>query len=453
MSKVDLVILGAGSAGYACALRASQLGLSVVLVDRDKLGGTCLHRGCIPTKALLHAAEVADHVREAPALGIGAELTGIDMDKIHRYRTGVIDRLHRGLTGLVGSRGIEVVAGEGQFVGPNTVQVGERTIEADAVVLATGARPRRIQGIETDGTHILTSDDALTLGRVPSSAIVLGGGVIGCEFASLWRSLGAAVTVVEGLPRLVASEDEDISRQLDRALKRRGIKIQTGQKVTGVERTTDGVRVAFEGDSTAEAEVLLVAVGREAVIDGFEEAGIAVDRGVVVTDERLRTNLTNVYAVGDLVAGPQLAHRGYAHGIFVAEEIAGLAPRPVNDELVPKVTFTQPEIASVGLTEAVARERYGDQITCATQDLAGNGRSLILGSGGMVKVVRRHEHEVLGVHIVAARAGEMIGEGQLLTSLGIAPEAVAPFVHAHPTQHEALGEALQALAGKALHGH
>lgn len=454
MTDVDIVVLGAGSAGYACALRASQLGLSVVLVDRDRLGGTCLHRGCIPTKALLHAAELVDRASEARELGIDVELKGIDMGRVHHYREGVVERLHSGLAGLVKSRGIQVVEGEGRLVAPDTVDVaGERISARRAVVLATGGRPRQVPGVDVDGDRVLTSDEAVQLDRVPDSVVVLGGGVIGCEFASLWRSLGAEVTIVEALTHLLPTEDVEVSQQLERAFRRRGIRFQLGQRLAKAERTTDGVRVLLETGSELTADVLLVAIGREAVVDGLADAGVAIDRGLVVTDERLQTSLPGVYAVGDLVAGPQLAHRGYAHGIFVAEEVAGLEPVPVRDETVPRVTFTQPEVAAVGLTEAAARAAYGDAVECTTLSMAGNGRTLILGQAGVVKLVRRRGGPVVGVHVVAARAGEMIGEAQLITALELPPEDVARLVHAHPTQHEALGEAHQALLGRALHGH
>ncbi|MFD1860790.1 dihydrolipoyl dehydrogenase [Aeromicrobium camelliae] len=450
---VDIVVLGGGSAGYACALRASQLGLSVVLIDRDRLGGTCLHRGCIPTKALLHVAELADHAREAPDLGVMMEVRDIDLDRVHDYKDAVVERLARGLEALVASRGIEVVAGVGRLVGPGEIEVDGRRITGRHVVLATGGRPKQVRGIDIDGQHVLTSDDALELDRIPESVIVLGGGVIGCEFASLWRSLGAEVTIVEAQAHLLPTEDATASKHLERAFRRRGITFKLSSLVDKVERTADGVRVVLASGTELDATALLVAVGREAVVDGYADVGVTVKDGLVVTDKRLRTSLPDVFAIGDLVAGPQLAHRGYAHGIFVAEEIAGLAPTPVRDEGVPRVTFTQPEVAAVGLTEAAARAAYGDDVECVSYDLSGNGRSLILGSGGVVKLVRRRGGPVVGVHVVAARAGEMIGEAQLITNLELSPDEVARLVHAHPTQHESLGEAHQALVGRALHGH
>jgi dihydrolipoamide dehydrogenase len=452
----DVVVLGAGSGGYACALRAAQLGLSVALVEKGKLGGTCLHVGCIPTKALLHAAEIADAARESEQFGVNATLEGIDMGGVHKYKDGVVSRLYSGLTGLVKGRGITVVAGEGRLVGPRTVAVDGTEYTGRAVVLATGSYSRSLPGLDVDGSRVLTSEHALTLDHVPSSAVVLGGGVIGCEFASVWRSFGAEVTIVEALPRLVPLEDEAVSKALQRAFRKRGITAHVGTPFESVEPTDDGVRVTVQGGTTVDAEVLLVAVGRGPTTSGlgYEEQGVAMERGFVLTDERLRTNVDGVYAVGDIVPGLQLAHRGFAQGIFLAEELAGLSPAPLDETGVPRVTYCDPEVASVGLSEADARERYGEQeIDSLTYDLAGNGRSQILRTQGFVKLVRRKDGPVVGVHIIGARAGELIGEAQMIYNWQAHPEDVAPYVHAHPTQNEALGEAHLALAGKPLHAH
>jgi dihydrolipoamide dehydrogenase len=452
----DVVVLGAGSGGYACALRASQLGLSVALVEKGKLGGTCLHVGCIPTKALLHAAEVADLARDSEQFGVSATLEGIDMGGVNKYKDGVVSRLYKGLTGLIKAAGITVVEGTGRLVGPRTVEVNGRRYDGRAVVLASGSFSKSLPGIEVDGRRVITSEHALTLDHVPSSAIVLGGGVIGCEFASVWRSFGAHVTVVEALPRLLPAEDEASSKTLQRAFKKRGINALTGSPFRSVDTSETGVRLTVESGDVLEAEVLLVAVGRgPATADlGYEEQGIATDRGFVPTDDRLRTNLDNVYAVGDIVPGLQLAHRGFQQGIFVAEEIAGLGPRTIDEAGIPRITYCEPEVASVGLTEAVARSTYGDdEVESLTYDLAGNGKSQILKTQGFVKLVRRRNGPVVGVHIVGARAGELIGEAQLTYNWEAHPEDVAPFVHAHPTQTEALGEAHLALAGKPLHTH
>jgi dihydrolipoamide dehydrogenase len=452
----DVVILGAGSGGYACALRAAQLGLSVALVEKGKLGGTCLHIGCIPTKALLHAAEVADAARESAQFGVNAVLEGIDMGGVNKYKDGVVARLFKGLTGLVKGRGITVVEGEGRLTSPTTVAVNGQEYVGRHVVLATGSYPKSLPGLDVDGERVLTSEHALTLDRVPKSVVVLGGGVIGCEFASVWRSFGADVTIVEALPRLVAAEDEAVSKQLERAFRKRKIDFLVGTPFESVQTTDDGVRVTVAGGRTIDAEVLLVAVGRgPSTRDlGYDEQGITMDRGFVLTDERLRTNVGGVYAVGDIVPGLQLAHRGFAQGIFVAEDIAGLDPVPIEESGIPRVTYCDPEIASVVLNEATAVERYGaDSVESLTYDLAGNGKSQILRTSGFVKLVRRKDGPVLGVHIIGARAGELVGEAQLIYNWEAQPEDVAPLVHAHPTQTEALGEAHLALAGKPLHAH
>jgi dihydrolipoamide dehydrogenase len=455
-TQFDLVILGGGSGGYAAALRGAQLGLSVALIEKDKLGGTCLHYGCIPTKALLHAAEVADATKESEAFGVRASFEGIDLAGVYSYRDGVVARLYKGLQGLVKSRSITFVEGTGRLTSPTTVEVAGTTYTATkAVVLATGSYARSLPGLEIGG-RVMTSYEALTLDTVPASAIVLGGGVIGVEFASVWRSFGSEVTVVEALPRLVPAEDEACSKALERAFRKRGITAKTGVRFSGVTQDDTGVTVSLENGETLRADVLLVAVGRGPMTAGcgYEEVGVAMDRGFVLTDDRLRTNVAGVYAVGDIVPGLQLAHRGFQQGIFVAEEIAGLAPRVIDETTIPRVTYCEPEVASVGLTEAQAKETYGaDSVEAYEYNLGGNGKSQILATTGFIKLVRQKDGPVVGVHMVGARVGELIGEGQLVVSWEAYPEDVAPLVHAHPTQNEAFGEAFLALAGKPLHAH
>jgi dihydrolipoamide dehydrogenase len=451
----DVLILGAGSGGYACALRAAQLGLRVGLVEKGDLGGTCLHVGCIPTKALLHAAEVADSAREASRFGVNATLDGIDMASVNAYKDKVVGRLFKGLTGLISSRGITVIEGEGRLTGPRTVTVGDTAYTGRHLVLASGSYSRSLPGLDVDGERVLTSEHALRLDRVPESVIVLGGGVIGCEFASVWASFGSRVTIVEALPRLVAGEDEASSKALERAFRKRKIDVRTGTPFQSVKHTDTGVAVTVEGGDVIEADLLLVAVGRGPSTQGlgYEEQGVAMERGFVLADERCRTNVEGVYAVGDIVPGLQLAHRGFQQGIFVAEDIAGLDPRPVDEAGIPRVTYSHPEVASVGLDEATAREQYGEDVTTVTYDLGGNGKSQILGTSGFVKLVSRTDGPVLGVHMVGDRVGELIGEAQLIYNWEAHADDVAPLVHAHPTQNEALGEAHLALAGKALHAH
>ena len=449
----DVVVLGAGSGGYAAALRAAELGKTVALVEADKVGGTCLHRGCIPTKALLHAAEIADGVRESDRFGVKASLEGIDVGQVNAYKDGVVQRLYKGLTGLVGSRSIEVVPGWGRLVAPDVVEVGERRLRGGAIVLASGSYARSLPGLEIGG-RVLTSDQALAMDWVPSSAVVLGGGVIGVEFASVWRSFGADVTIVEALDHLVPNEDDALSKGLERAFRKRGIRSHLASRFAGVTQDDGGVVVSLEDGTSIEAEVLLVAVGRgPATADlGYEEQGVTLDRGFVVVDERLRTGVDNIYAVGDITPGLQLAHRGFAHGIFVAEEIAGLAPAPVLDVTIPRVTYCDPEVASVGLTEAQAREVHGE-VETVEYNLGGNGKSQILGTSGFVKLVRAAGGPIVGVHLLGARMGEQVGEAQLMVSWEAFPDDVASLLHAHPTQNEALGEAAMALAGKPLHSH
>jgi len=452
----DVLVLGAGSGGYACALRASQLGLSVGLVEKGNLGGTCLHVGCIPTKALLHAAEVADSARESEQFGVRATLDGIDMAGVNSYKDGVVARLFKGLTGLISSRGITVIEGEGKVTGDRQVTVGDRAYTGRHLVLASGSYSKSLPGLDIDGERVITSEHALRLERVPTSVIVLGGGVIGCEFASVWKSFGADVTIIEALPRLVAAEDEASSKALERAFRKRKITFRTGTPFQSVKTTDDGVAVTVEGGDVIEAELLLVAVGRGPSTSGlgYEEIGVEMDRGFVLADERCRTNVEGVYAVGDIVPGLQLAHRGFQQGIFVAEDIAGLDPQPIDEAGIPRVTYSHPEIASVGLNESAAAEAYGaDGIETLTYDLGGNGKSQILKTQGFVKLVRRKDGPVVGVHLVGDRVGELIGEAQLIYNWEAHAEDVAPLVHAHPTQNEALGEAHLALAGKPLHAH
>ena len=451
--RYDVLVLGGGSGGYACALRCAQLGLRVALIERDKLGGTCLHRGCIPTKALLHAAEVADTARDGARFGVNSSVESIDMPAVLRYQQGVVSRLHKGLQGLVSAAAIDYIEGVGEVTSATTVRVGDETLTGRHLVLATGSRARSLPGLQIGG-RVMTSDAALGLTHVPTSVIVLGGGVIGVEFASVFRSFGAAVTVIEALPTLVPAEEPSISKALERAFRKRGIECRTNARFAGVDQDEAGVAVRLEDGTTLNAEVLLVAVGREPVSAGmgFEAAGVATDRGFVPTDERLRTNVPGVYAVGDLVPGLQLAHRGFAHGVFVAEDIAGLAPAPVLDRTIPKVTYCDPEIASVGLTESAACAEYGD-VQTYSYNLGGNGKSQILGTSGFVMVVRAVDGPVVGIHMIGARMGEQIGEAQLVVGWDAMPEDVAPLVHAHPTQNEALGEAHLALAGKPLHAH
>jgi dihydrolipoamide dehydrogenase len=451
---VDLVILGGGSGGYAAALRAAELGMSVVMVERDKVGGTCLHRGCIPTKALLHSAETVDAIKEAAQFGVNGTFESVDMPAVNAYKDKVVEGLYKGLTGLVKSRKIEVVAGTGKLVSPTAVEVDGRRIDARHVLLATGSVPKTLPGLDIDHERVITSDDALGFDRIPASVVILGAGAIGCEFASVWSSFGADVTIVEALPHLVPLEEESSSKLLERAFRKHGIKQELGARFEKVEHIDTGVRVHLEGGKTVEAEMLLVAIGRGPVSQGlgYEQVGVEMDRGFVKVDAYCQTSVPTISAVGDLIPTLQLAHVGFAEGILVAERLAGLPVTPVDYDGVPRVTYSHPEVASVGITSTIAKDR-GYEVVEATYDLAGNGRARILGTAGAVKVIAAKDGPVLGIHMVGARVGELIAEAQLITNWEALPSEVAQLIHPHPTMSEAVGEAHLALAGKPLHSH
>ncbi len=454
MSEFDLVIIGGGSGGYACALRSAQLGKSVVLIEADKVGGTCLHRGCIPTKALLHSAEIADGAREGAKFGVKSSFDGIDMAGVNSYKDGVVSRLHKGLQGLIKSRAITYVEGHGKLVSKNSVEVNGQIYTGKNIVLATGSYAKSLPGLEIDGKQIITSDHGTKMDYVPKSVIVLGGGVIGCEFASVWKSFGAEVTIIEGLPHLIALEDESSSKQLERAFRKRGINFELGTFFKSVTTNKKGVEVTLENGKSFTAELLLVSVGRGPVSAnlGYEEAGITMDRGYVLVDEKCRTNVPGIWAVGDLIPTQQLAHVGFAEGMLVAEEIAGLNPRPINYDGIPRVTYSDPEVASVGLTTAEAKRR-GHEIVELSYDLAGNGKAQILGTAGSIKLIAEKDGPILGVHMVGARVGELLAEAELIFNWEARAVDVASLIHAHPTLSEAMGEAHMALAGKPLHAH
>ncbi|MBG6054330.1 dihydrolipoamide dehydrogenase [Salinibacterium sp. CAN_S4] len=427
--------------------------MTVGLIEKSKVGGTCLHVGCIPTKALLHSAEVADVTRESAKYGITSTFEGVDIAAVTAYRQEVVASKYKGLQGLLKARGVTTIEGAGKLISPTTVQVGDDTVTGKNVILATGSYSRSLPGLDIGG-RVITSEQALELDFVPKKVIVLGGGVIGAEFASVWKSWGTDVQIIEALPHLVPNEDEAISKQFERAFRKRGINFNLGTRFQSVTQNDDGVVVTLEDGKTFEAELMLVAVGRGPVTAnlGYEEVGVNMDRGFVLTNERLATNIPGVYAVGDIVPGLQLAHRGFQHGIFVAEELAGLNPVVIDDLNIPKVTYSDPEVASVGLSEAKAAEKYGaDKVTSYDYNLAGNGKSHIIGTAGIIKVIRVNDGPVIGVHMIGARVGELIGEAQLAVNWEAYPEDIAPLLHAHPTQNEALGEAFLALAGKPLH--
>ncbi|MFJ3030536.1 dihydrolipoyl dehydrogenase [Rothia terrae] len=451
--EFDVLILGGGSAGYSAALRAVQLGFTVGMIEKAKLGGTCLHTGCIPTKAYLHVAEVAAETRESAKFGVNATLDSVDMAKVREYKDGIVAGKHKGLTGLLKMKKVTVIEGDGKLTGKDTITVDGTEYKGKHIILASGSYSKTF-GIEIRD-RVLTSTEALQMDYTPKSAIVLGGGVIGSEFASLWSSYGVDVTIIEGLPHLVPNEDPAIIKVVEREFKKRGIKTNLGTFFEKVEQDENGAKVTLTDGKVFEADIVLVAVGRGPNTDGlgYEEQGITLDRGFVIPNERLHTGVGNIYAIGDIVPGVQLAHRGYQQGRFVAEEIAGLNPQVVEDINIPKVTFCDPEIASVGYSQPKAEEKFGrENVEVAEYNLAGNGKSSILGTGGLVKVVREKNGPIVGVHAVGKRMGEQIGEAQMWVVWEAFPEDVAQFIHAHPTQNESLGEAAMALAGAPLHG-
>ena len=461
----DLAILGGGPAGYATALRATQLGLDVAMVEEREVGGTCLHRGCVPTKAWLQAAKTRTTIAKADRLGIGAILTGVDAAKVRDFADSLVSGLHRGLTGLIRSRDIRLVPGHGRLVvdaeGP-ALDVDGELLRARNIVLATGSVPVTL-GLPTDGERILTSEHALRLDKLPGRAVILGGGVIGVEFASLWRDLGVDVVLVEAAPHLLPNEDPDLVAVLERRLRARGVDLRLGTKAEGIVRDGDQVCLRLP-EEIVTADVALIAVGRRPLTSGLglEEAGVTMaSTGHVKVNRELATTAAGVFAVGDLVVGPQLAHRGYAHGIFLAEHLAHLAggrairPRPPEDRDIPRITYSSPQVASVGMTRGQAAATGGCEFS--DFDLRGNARALMLAPGdrdtGLVRVVRRPGGPVVGVHVVGDEIAELIAEGTLMVGWQATPDDVKDLIHPHPSLSEALAEANLALAGSALHMH
>ncbi|MCR8577358.1 FAD-dependent oxidoreductase [Streptomyces sp. Isolate_219] len=485
-NTTDVLVIGGGTGGYSTALRAASLGLRVVLAERDLIGGTCLHRGCIPSKAMLHAAELVDGIAEArERWGVKATVDSLDWPALVATRDGIVERNHQGVAGHLRTAGVRVVKGTARLTGPRTVRIegaGEFTARR-GIVLATGSRPRLLPGLAADGQRVVTSDDALFAAGLPASVLVLGGGAIGVEYASFHRSMGAEVTLVEAAGRLLPLEDEDVGRHLARGLKKRGITVRTGSTLTGTELLADGVRATVRTPKGEElvigAERLLVAVGRAPVTDGLDlaAAGLAADeRGFVAPADwsRLETSVPGIHVVGDLLPPPSLglAHASFAEGLLVAETLAGLPSRAVDYATVPRVTYSSPQTASVGLTEAEARAR-GLDIKVNTMPLAATAKGMVHGQGGMVKVIAAavgaggdwglpcsnvveslgNTGAVLGVHLVGPQVSEMIAESQLIVGWDAEPADVAQHIHAHPTLSEAVGETFMTLAGRGLHQH
>ncbi|MGI8773931.1 MAG: dihydrolipoyl dehydrogenase [Actinomycetota bacterium] len=466
----DLVILGGGNGGYAAAFRASALGLSVAMVEKDKVGGTCLHRGCIPTKALLHSAELVDEIKEAGEFGVLVEgEPTVDWGKVLNFKDGVVNRMYKGVQGLIKAKKITLVEGEGRLSGQRTVVVqtgdGERSLQGDkAVLVAPGSYPRDLPFIKADGDKVHNSDHGLTADSIPSSVVVVGGNYIGLEFASIYRSFGAEVTVVEMLPKIAPAEDSDISEALHKLLLKRGIKFQLGVSVTDARTTDSGVEVVIDKDGKSEtlsADRMFVAIGRAPRTEGIglEETGVKTEKGFIVTGLSYKTSVDGIYAVGDAIhvpeangPHPQLAHVAYAEGMNVAESAAGESPTAIDYPNIPHVIYCQPEVAAVGLTEAQAKER-GLEVTSKRYAFSANARALMLGGGqGFVKSVAAKDGAVVGVHIIGPRASDLISEAMLVTSWEAYPAELGDLVHPHPTLSEVVGETFLSLAGRPLHG-
>ncbi|MEU2874365.1 dihydrolipoyl dehydrogenase [Streptomyces olivoreticuli] len=466
--ETDVIVIGGGTGGYSTALRAAALGLDVVLAERDLVGGTCLHRGCIPSKAMLHAAELVDGMAEArERWGVKASLEAVDWSALTATRDDIVSRNHRGVEGNLAHARVRVVRGSASLTGPRSVRVdsgaeaGARWTARRGIVLATGSRPRTLPGPAPDGRRVVTSDDALFAPGLPGSVLVLGGGAIGVEYASLHRSMGAEVTLVEAADRLLPLEDADVSRHLTRGLKKRGIDVLAGARLEDAQVHEGGVRATVRttrGEARVlEAERLLVAVGRVPVTDGLNlsAAGLATDaRGFVAPADwaRLETAVPGIHVVGDLLPPPSLglAHASFAEGLLVAETLAGRTPRPVDYAAVPRVTYSSPQTASVGLSEAEARDR-GHEAEVNTMPLTAVAKGMVHGQGGVVKVVAEKGGRVLGVHLVGPHVSEMIAESQLIVGWEAEAADVAQHIHPHPTLSEAVGEVFLSLAGRGLH--
>jgi len=466
--EYDVVIVGAGTGGYSTALRAAQLDLKVALVEKAKVGGTCLHWGCIPTKAILQTAEVAEHAQDAGDYGVSVSYEGIEVAALNKYKDDIVEKMWKGLQGALKARDVETVHGTATFTGPNSVSVetedGTRELTGAALVVATGSQPRELPFATFDGERIISSDHALHLEELPASAVILGSGAVGMEFATAWSAFGVDVTIVELEDRLLPLEDVDVSKEMAKQYRRRGITALTGVKMTEVETTDDGVRCTIEGgkdgDETIEADLLLVAVGRGPQTDGIglEDIGVELDRGFVVVDEYSRTAVDGVYAVGDIIPTLGLAHASFAEGFLVADQLAGLDVLPIDYRGVPKVTYSHPEVGSVGFTEADAKEA-GYDVVIEKYSFQALARAQMMNATGTVKIVAEKDGDapggagrILGVHIVGPKATDLVAEGQLIYNWEATATDVARHIHAHPSLSEAIGEAHLALAGRALHG-
>jgi dihydrolipoamide dehydrogenase len=464
----DVIVLGGGTGGYSTALRAAQLGLEVVLIEREKVGGTCLHWGCIPTKALLQSAEVAEYAQDAADFGVNVDYHGIEVAALNAHKDGVVDKMWKGLQGALKGRGVETIIGTGKLTDANTVEVetedGTRTVSAARIVIATGSKPRELPFAPFDGEHVLSSDHAMYLDELPSSAIILGSGAVGMEFATAWKAYGVEVTIVELEDRLLPLEDADSSKEIGRAYKKKGITAMTAAKLSDVQTSDDGVTCKVEtkkGEEEISAQILLVAVGRGPVTEGagLEDVGIDIDdRGFVAVDEYCRTSVDGIFALGDVIPTLGLAHASFAEGYLVADQLGGLEVLPIDYLGVPRVTYSHPEVASVGYTEAQAKDA-GFEVVTEKYPFQALGRAAMMKATGIVKLIAEKDPDqegeagrVLGIHIIGPRATDLIAEGQLIYNWEALPSDVSQLIHAHPSLSEAIGEAHLALAGRALHG-
>jgi dihydrolipoamide dehydrogenase len=457
----DVVILGGGPGGYAAGLYGGSAGLRIAMVEEQRVGGTCLHRGCIPAKELLQTAEVLRTVAGAKQFGVDAGQPTLDLGTSQHRKQQVVDRLTRGLETLLKQRKVTIVPGRGSLIdaGARHIRVSDGTeLQGDALILATGSAPRALPGTDFDGEVVLSSDHVLQLQEVPGRAVIIGGGAIGCEFASFLADVGSEVTVLEALPQILTGVDKDAADVVVRQFKKRGIKVETGVAITAIERRGNEATVRYRGaggDQELTVDKVVVSIGRRPRSEGInlEGSGVEIDpRGHIVVDGQMRTAVAGVYAVGDVVATPQLAHVGFAEAVVAIKTILGEPVAPIEYDKVPWGIYCHPEVAFSGLTEAQARERGYDVVT-SVHRFAGNARALIIGeSDGLVKIVAERDGPLLGVHIVGPWATELLTEGYLAVNWEATAADLEMLVHPHPTLSELFGESALALTGRFLHG-
>lgn len=469
--EYDLVILGGGTGGYVAAIRASQLGLKTAIVEKGKLGGTCLHQGCIPSKALLRSAEVFATAKRSQDFGVITENVTVDFGKVQERKNNIVEQLYRGVQHLMKQGKIDVFEGIGRILGPSIFSPLPGTISVEMnhggenemlipknIIVATGSRPRTLPGLEIDSEFVLTSDDALSLETLPSSIIIVGGGVIGIEWASMLSDFGANVTVIEYADSIIPTEDKEISKEMTRLMKKKGIKVVTSAKVLSETMVKDnGIVISAEVKGVMQefsAEKLLVSVGRQANTEGIglENTDILIENGSIVTNEFFQTKESHIYAIGDVIGGLQLAHVASHEGIVAVEHIAGKSPDPINYNLVSKCIYSSPEVSSVGMTEDQAKEK-GHKVKIGKFSFRAIGKALVFGeSDGFVKIIADEgSNDILGVHMIGPHVTDMISEAGLAMVLDATPWEVSHTIHPHPTLSEAIGEAALAVEGRAIH--